>query len=304
MSYENPFTDPLFASTVTRLGIIFGVAFLAIIMVVRGQIGKLGQNILFKRWRTWFVITPIYVLSVLSGPIPTLVFALALTLQGVREYAQVTNLPKSYRRVLYSMAVLPAPAALISIDLFYLMPPLLLMVAMAQPIIFREETGVRHLAFAALGWGYLAWFLSHFVVMARWIDGGPGILLVLGLAVALSDVSAFISGKALGHHKMTPRISPNKTWEGVIGNLIGAYVGVAILSFALPEDNRIALIIVLPLLVAIGAVWGDLIESSIKREFGVKDTAAWLPGFGGLLDRIDSLLIVLPLGYYLVRFLT
>ena len=300
MTFQNPFADPLFASTGVRLAILFGGALLVIVGMARGRVLSLGQNVLFQRWRTWAVIGPIYIAAVLGGSVAAMLFIVALTLQGLREYAHLTGLPTPYRRVLYGMAVLPAPAALLSMDVFYLLPPLLLTIATVQPLLFREADGVRHLAFSVLGWGYLAWFLSHFVVMARWTDGGPG----LGLAVAMSDVGAFVVGKAAGRHALAPRISPNKTWEGIIGNVLGAYSGVAILAFTLPADLRLPLLIGLPLLVAVGAVWGDLVESSIKREFGVKDTAAWLPGFGGLLDRIDSLLVVVPLTYYFVRLLT
>lgn len=304
MNFDNPFADPLFSPTAIRLGGLFLGAFLAIVVAVRGRVTVLPQNVLFQRWRTWAVIAPLYLAAVMGGAVPTMLFVVALTFQAVREYGHMTGMPKPYRRVLYGMAVLPAPAALISFDLYYLLTPLLLMIATVQPLLFREPDGVRHLAFAALGWGYLAWFLSHFVLMARWIDGGPGILIALGVAVAMSDIGAFVVGKAVGRHALAPRISPNKTWEGVAGNLIGAYAGVGIFSYSVPENMRLPVIVGLPILVALGAVWGDLVESAIKREFGVKDAAAWLPGFGGLLDRIDSLLIVLPLTYYFVRMLS
>ena len=113
--------------------------------------------------------------------------------------------------------------------------------------------------------------------------------------------TAFTVGKLLGRHKLLPRISPNKTWEGVAGNVIGAYLGVALTNYALPDSGFLPLVIGLPLVIEVGAIWGDLVESSIKREFQVKDAGTWLPGFGGLLDRIDSLLIVAPLTYYTVR---
>jgi len=75
------------------------------------------------------------------------------------------------------------------------------------------------------------------------------------------------------------------------------------MSFALPAEIRTFVTLALPLLVGVGALWGDLVESALKREFGVKDAGSWLPGFGGILDRIDSLLIVAPLSYYALKVL-
>jgi phosphatidate cytidylyltransferase len=78
---------------------------------------------------------------------------------------------------------------------------------------------------------------------------------------------------------------------------------VGLLAFALPAGSRGLLLAGLPLVVGLGAVWGDLLESSIKREFAAKDAGTWLPGFGGLLDRLDSLILVVPLVYYTLRLL-
>lgn len=82
---------------------------------------------------------------------------------------------------------------------------------------------------------------------------------------------------------------------------MGAYLGAGLLSFALPPELPVAMKLALPLVVAVGALWGDLVESALKREFGVKDAGTWLPGFGGLLDRVDSLIVVAPLVYHLVN---
>jgi phosphatidate cytidylyltransferase len=143
--------------------------------------------------------------------------------------------------------------------------------------------------------------LGHVLLIHTWLPGGPGLLLVLGLAIAVSDIGAFTAGRLFGRHQLAPVVSPNKTWEGVVGNSIGAYAGTALMGFALPQGLPPLVALALPLLVALGCVWGDLIESLFKREFGVKDAGSWLPGFGGLLDRIDSLIVVAPLSYYLVR---
>ena len=90
----------------------------------------------------------------------------------------------------------------------------------------------------------------------------------------------------------------NKTWEGVAGNFIEAYLGMGIMYTTLQLDLPNYLAWVFPAVIAAGALWGDLLESTIKREFEVKEAGQWLPGFGGLLDRMDSLLLVLPLAFY------
>jgi phosphatidate cytidylyltransferase len=105
----------------------------------------------------------------------------------------------------------------------------------------------------------------------------------------------------VGRHPLAPRLSPNKTREGVVGNVLGAAVGFLPFLVLLQPWFEPPAIVVLVLLVAVGSLWGDLLESAIKREAGVKDAAQWLPGFGGILDRIDSLLLVVPLVYWAMR---
>lgn len=300
----NPLEHPLFLPTLERWGGLLLIALVGVLIATRKREGRLADDSIFIRWRTWAFIAPIFLFCLLGGILPRVLLISALILQGLREYANLVGLPVEYRRVLYGMAIIVPPVAFLSLEGFYLMAPVLLIVATLQPLLLGDvRDGVRHMVFAAFGWAYIAWFLGHAVLIQQHIDGGLGIILTLGLAVAFSDVGAFTIGKAFGRHKLAPRLSPNKTIEGVAGNFAGAYAGVLIMSFALPEPIRMIAIIGLPILVGIGSLWGDLVESALKREFGVKDAGAWLPGFGGLLDRIDSLIIVLPLSYYAFRLL-
>jgi len=298
----NLFASPMFLPSVATLGGLLGAALALLCVAERRHLGELRHRTLFRRWATWLTIGPIYALAIFGGEATTLLLIGALVLQGLREYATLVGLPPPYRRVLVSTGLLGVGVAQVSREAFSTLLPLLLIFATLQPLLTRErQTGIRHLAFAVLGFGYLPWLLAHFLWLSREVAGGPGILLAIGLAVACSDVGAFLFGRRFGHRKLAPAISPNKTWAGLAGNVLGAYVGLGLMGFGLPEAQRPLLLATLPLVVALGAVWGDLLESALKRELGVKDTGCWLPGMGGLLDRIDSLILTVPLAYYYLR---
>ncbi|MDP3984034.1 MAG: phosphatidate cytidylyltransferase, partial [Acidimicrobiia bacterium] len=147
---------------------------------------------------------------------------------------------------------------------------------------------------------YIPFFLSYLVFIKLVEPDGLEILLLVGIGVALSDIVAFSVGKALGGPKLAPAVSPNKTWAGAGGNLLGAYAAWAIMWFAIPGQWSLTTRLIGPVITAVASVWGDLIESFVKRDFGVKDAGDLLPGFGGLLDRIDSLLVALPITYYAI----
>ena len=297
--FTNPVASELFLPTIYTVGGLLAGALVALLLRSQGRWSRLKDDVLFQRWRTWGLIAPVYALAVLGGQAPTLLMVSLLILQGLHEYGRLVGLPQNYRIVLLAMGVVAAPVALVSIDAFRILPLLLLMIATLQPLFFGSlQSSVRNLAFGALGWGLIAWFLAHLVLTLNYVDEGSGLLLILGLAVALSDIGAFVAGKAIGKHKLAPRLSPNKTWEGVLGSIIGAYLGVGLMFFAVPDKSLWLFLLAFPLIIALGAVWGDLVESAIKREFGAKDVGRWLPGFGGILDRIDSLLIAAPLTYY------
>jgi len=298
----NPIDSPLFLPAAYRILTLLGLSLALILWVERRNLSRILQASLFLKWRTWAIIAPLFLGAVLGGPLTLCVLVTAISWQGIKEYAALVSLVPAYRNVLLCMTLIAAPVAVLSLDGFFLLAPLLLLVAVAQPLAFQAVAGgVRQLALSTLGWAYIAWLLAHLLLIAVHIPGGSGILLVLGASVALSDNGAFAVGKLFGRHQLSPALSPNKTWEGVAGNLIGAYAGTLLMGFALPQSSYVFLLISLPPIIAIGSLWGDLFESAIKREAGVKDAGDWLPGFGGLLDRIDSLILVAPLTYYFLR---
>ena len=300
MLISDPFDDPAFLPTARVVGGLLAASLVLLLLITRGNPARLRQHVLFHRWLVWAAIAPLYTIAVLGGRLPALALVAVLVFQGLREYARLVGLPDDYRRLLLLLGTLTPIVALLSPRAFHALPAACLLLATLQPLLFRERAAsIRHLAFAALGWGYVAWFLTYLLLLQARTPGGPGLLLAIGLAVALSDVGAFVVGKRFGRHKLAPSISPNKTWEGAAGNLLGAAVGIVLMRFALPPGQP-WLQALLPCLVAIGSLWGDLLESSIKREFSAKDAGVWLPGFGGLLDRIDSLIVVVPLTWFVL----
>ncbi|MEO5952070.1 MAG: phosphatidate cytidylyltransferase [Chloroflexia bacterium] len=126
-------------------------------------------------------------------------------------------------------------------------------------------------------------------------DGVAWMLLVL-LGTAACDTGAYLVGSRLGRHKMIPHISPGKTWEGLVGGILGAVIA----SLALSGILKIGWLpaILLGLIICAAAVSGDLCESLLKRAAGVKDSGNLIPGHGGILDRVDSILFVLPAVYW------
>lgn len=132
-------------------------------------------------------------------------------------------------------------------------------------------------------------FLASFTVLLVDAERGEWWVFSLVVIVVSVDIGAYAAGVTLGKHKMTPRISPNKTWEGFFGAAVLAMaVGVLVSIFALQQPWWIG--VILGVVVLFTATGGDLTESLIKRNLGVKDMSSWIPGHGGFLDRLDSVL--------------
>ena len=149
---------------------------------------------------------------------------------------------------------------------------------------------------------WLGWLIAHFVLLrdlspAFGLGAGTRWLVLMFLVTWINDSAAYFVGKAVGKHPCAPYLSPKKTWEGTVGGWIGGVAATALLGYwlvDLPWLHGLAL----GALVATVAPFGDLTKSMVKRQMGVKDFSALIPGHGGMFDRIDSLLFVAPVIYY------
>lgn len=274
---------------VTALGLSFGVGGVGIVVATRGSLRRLRESVLTRRYLTWLALALVYGVPLLLGLPGVLLLATALAVQGAREAAPLLGLTGAYRAALLGLCG-AFPAAML-LDGGRWSVGLALVVALALPIA-RGRAEEFAAALRLLGGALLVgWTLAHLVILAR-VDPGWLVLALFGTAV--SDICAFAVGSLLGGPKLAPGISPGKTWSGLAGNIAGAALALLLIAPLLPPLAPPLLVLVVAA-IGLGGCGGDLVESALKRQVGVKDAGAWLPGFGGLLDRVDSLLAVAPL---------
>lgn len=146
---------------------------------------------------------------------------------------------------------------------------------------------------------YIGWLMSHFIPL-RELEGGREWVLFVVLATFAADTAAFFIGRAWGRHSLAAKISSGKTWEGAVGGFLGAIAVSLILVLLLGLSIPYWQTVILGALIGIVAPLGDLAESMLKRSTGLKDSGTLIPGHGGLLDRLDSILFTVVVVYYYV----
>lgn len=164
----------------------------------------------------------------------------------------------------------------------------------------RDAMDVQlRLAFGLLYMGVLPSFFL--LLMQGGLYGRKWIFLIL-IAAYTGDTAAMFTGRAFGKHKLSPRVSPNKTVEGAVGGLLGSVASVLLFNVLANVGIGLWQAAILALVLGATAQVGDLVESLIKRNAGIKDSGSFLPEHGGVLDRVDSAIFALPVGYYAMKF--
>jgi phosphatidate cytidylyltransferase len=168
--------------------------------------------------------------------------------------------------------------------------------------LFRGWRLPHSLWMALAGWIVL---VPTWLAMVRLQEDSSQLLILLGI-IWIADSAAYLTGKKLGRHKLAPSISPGKTWEGVAGAVLGVAVYYAVLRGFSLQISGLGMVagIVMFAILTIAGIEGDLFESWIKRQAGVKDSGYLLPGHGGVLDRIDGLTVSMPLAALILEYLT
>jgi len=147
-------------------------------------------------------------------------------------------------------------------------------------------------------------FLASFAVLMESAEGGHRRVIIFILAVVGNDTGGLFVGMLFGQHKMAPKISPKKTWEGAVGGLVAGTLLATAAAWYWREwfDGRWWIGIVVGVASVVGAIFGDLAESALKRDIDIKDMSGVLPGHGGVLDRLDGILVAAPIAFVVFAF--
>ena len=217
------------------------------------------------------------------------------------------GLPKMERAVLTGIIVLPVVFQVPGVAAMPLVAAHLiaafLLYCLYRFMFFKEApVDLKHFSKIALGLVYIGLLFAH-LPMIRNLSGGAAWVLVLTAITAGSDVGAYYIGRYCGKTKLYPDVSPGKTKEGMWGGLATAIVLAIIVKLCLRVPLGISSLVLLTVFLSFIGVFGDLVESAIKRSVGIKDsgtplTAKILPGHGGVLDRLDSMMFAAPVLYY------
>jgi len=256
-----------------------------------------------KRIITGVLIGLVVGLAIWFGePVLTVLASLAAAIAAYEYYRIVKSehiQPLTYFGIVFSVLLVINAHSPYSFTL-----PLILVLATIVPLIWMIFRHNKDNSFINWGWTvtgilYTGWLLSFYISM-RALDQGAGWVFLVLSCTALCDVFAYIVGSATGKHALASSVSPGKTWEGSAGGLAASIVFAVILSVCFKLPLNYWQMIAAGIIIGVFSQLGDLVESLLKRNMKTKDAGSLLPGHGGILDRVDSHLLIAPVAYYLI----
>jgi phosphatidate cytidylyltransferase len=312
MSPHHALEDPIFRAYLFI--IVFSLAGGGIVLGILHWALKKQLGAIWSTYRSWLVMAPIGLAVLFAGRIPTIIGVTLLALFGFKEFARASGLYRDWwmTGAAYVGIVAVGAASLLShprgaepgpgwYGFFMAVPVFAIALILVVPILRNRARGeLQRMSLGIVGFVYIGWMFGHLGFLANAVNA-YGYLLYVIFATELNDVAAFTFGRLFGRHPLRSEISPGKTWEGSLGALAVSMVLPWLLRFSFPEFGPWQLILT-GLIVGIGGQLGDLSISVIKRDIGTKDMGGLIPGHGGILDRIDSLIYVAPLFMHLANY--
>lgn len=298
---------------------VFGI--FAILMVASSTTFCLKKIYPFKnfgelesRVNSWWLMVTVFALAIILSKKISIIFFAFLSYMSFKEFISLINTRKSDRQVIFlAYLTIPVQYYFIHIEwygMFIIFIPVYMFLMLPARMALMGDTR-GYLASAAIHhWGLMTMVfclshMSYFLVLPESSHvpaGGAGYVLFLVFLTQINDVFQYIWGKLLGQHKVLPKVSPNKTWEGFVGGVISTVILSYLLAPVLTGLSEIHAVCA-GLIIGFGGFLGDISISALKRDLNKKDTGSLIPGHGGIMDRIDSLTYTAPLFFHFVYYL-
>jgi phosphatidate cytidylyltransferase len=283
--------------------LFFGLVCAIASMIFKRQ-GKSTKN-LWTRYFAFFVMIPVIVIPLVWNATAFQVTVMLLSMLGFLEFSRATGLSEDrwvVAFVLFGMGLVYAPIFVGWYGLYQATPAYAIVLLLLFSVWRGEYKGMVHkVSLAVLAIIYFGWFFSHLAYLRNFGSGLTYIAYFLFLVIG-NDAFAYLTGNLFGRHKLIPELSPNKTVEGFLGAMVLVVLAALALRPFLVPHLVVRHAALLGLIIAIGGTSGDLTLSFIKRDLGIKDMGTLIPGHGGLLDRMNSILFTAPLFFHVVRF--
>jgi phosphatidate cytidylyltransferase len=296
------------------VSLIFGILILASLsFFIVGKLNKTANlDELKARTKSWWVMACIFIGATLINSTISYIAIGMLSFVAFRELYSVLGFRESDRRAIFwGIIAIPVQYYLAYIGwygAFIIFIPIVMFLFLPMRLVLKGDTkGIIHsmsllqwvLMLTVFGISHMAYLLS-LPEISGFSSGGRGLLLFLVFLTEINDVMQFTWGKIFGRHKIIPKVSPNKTWEGFIGGVISTTAIGYFLGFLTPLTTP--QLIFISFMIGLSGFVGDVVMSSIKRDIGVKDLGNSIPGHGGILDRIDSLAYTAPVFFHIVYY--
>jgi phosphatidate cytidylyltransferase len=284
---------------------------LALRRVVTSPAGVATVEDINVRMRSWWAMAAAFAIATLTGGVGSIVLFSLISVLALREFVTLVHSSRADHRTLVAAFFIFTPLQYLLVGFgwygfFAILVPVYVFVLVPTSMVIMGDTERFLERAATIQWGLMVCvYCVSYVPALLLLDidwAQPNALLVfyLVLVVQLSDVLQYIWGKLLGRRRIAPRVSPNKTWEGFVGGVLSATAVGTALWWATPFSPAAAA--GMSLVICLAGFAGGLTMAAVKRDRGVKDYGALLPGHGGVLDRIDSLCFAAPIFFHLTRF--
>ena len=313
MNPANP--SALLSSPIVRMGLVtLAILLLATIIVwaLRRARPALDLSELSSRVRSWWTMAAIFFGAIVVSDRISLVFFALMSFWALKEFFTLLKTrPADHRALFWAFLAVPVQYwwAFISwYGMFIIFIPVYMFLFLPIRLVLSKEPAGFVMSVSQIHWGLMAFVfgLSHMAYLLSMPAightqvNGRTLLLFLVFVTEMSDVLQYVWGKLLGKRKVLPTISPKKTWEGLVGGILTTMLLSLAIRFLTPFSWWETLVVAL--LISVVGFFGGAVMSAVKRDLGVKDFGALIPGHGGVLDRVDSLCYAAPVFFHYVRY--